>query len=268
MAVFLSQRWRRQPSGPMSLNSGHWATAGLIHSFVPWPALIEPATQVVWTKTGTPTISNGGAYTSGFIATTSGGNYYSTPDSVRNSPTKIMIVARVKKTNTGTTDGMLISKDDAATISFRMRTVTGGAPSQIGMGFNDGATWFASDCLTDIGGTGWRQVAGTYDGATLAYYVDRRLDSSSSKSGTLPDNAAAVVIGDEVTNGLGFVGSIEYLHIFDGSKVPVTISAVMALQEAPYAIFRPQQRRIYFDAPAAGWGRLLNTSRDRLILER
>jgi hypothetical protein len=77
--------------------------------------------------------------------------------------------------------------------------------------------WRFSGITTDVRGDGlWHVVAGTYDGSTLGYYLDGRLDSSAAYSGSMPTTSPSAL-------DIGRYGN-------DGAYAAIDVACVLAFQ--------------------------------------
>jgi hypothetical protein len=94
--------------------------------------------------------------------------------------------------------GYVINKnyDGSSSVNYSLNIGGSGYPAAVdGLSFFNGA-WRHSGLATDVRGTGWRHVAGTYDGTWLRFYVDGKLNVSSTEgSGPLPSNNQITDIG-------------------------------------------------------------------------
>lgn len=250
-----SQKWRRQPTAPVKVNPGHWAAHALLASFVPYADVpLDLVTRRSWSRNGSPSlVPASGRWPSRAVSFPGDGagtelHWYGHPAF---NPTKIIIVSRVTLHSPAGEDGHIVGREFASSnVPYTLTPKRADATVIQGMSFYDGA-WRQSGVTTDINNTGWRDVAGTYDGATLAYYVDGRLDASASYSGTLPSNTSDVFVGKYRTER-GFDGEIEYVHFLDANKLNPSVALVKELQDEPYALFVPVTRRLYFATAAGG----------------
>lgn len=130
----------------------------------------------------------------------------------------------------GSNSSFIISKNFSGTVPFQLSP----APSGTYGGFAFyGGPWICTNVATDIRNDGkWHHVAGTFDGATLKYYIDGRLDASASYSGTLPSNTAAMTIGVYLNDGGFFTGPISALRIHNRA---LSVSELARLYRDPWA---------------------------------
>jgi hypothetical protein len=248
VVVLKPQKWRRQPTGAVEINRSHWAANALIHAYIPRGLnSVDANTKYLWTPTGSVGITSSpfGRSFNGAVST-----YVSIPSLPINSPTKIVIVARVNHSTAGSNDGFIVNKNFSSTVPYSLCTRYAGSTTVQGMGFYDGSAWRTSGITTDIGGTGWRDVGGSYDGSNNTYYVDRKVDAQVAFSGTLPSNSSALDIGTYRSDGKYFTGFIEYVYLFDGSKLNGNVQVVSELQKEPYSLFVPIRKRIYVNSVA------------------
>ena len=146
--------------------------------------------------------------------------------------TNVTIAAWVN-VNAGT-QGYVVSKNfSGGTVPYHLNI--GGAAFGFlqGTAFYDG-TWRSTSqppsagTFVDVRGTGWRHVAGTYDGTTLKYFVDGVLQqSSTSGSGNLPVNDHALDIG-RYGNDTAFLGGlIDELRVYEGALTDAEVAALV-----------------------------------------
>jgi hypothetical protein len=163
-------------------------------------------------------------------------------------PEYITILARVKVT----TDGFILNKNfDGSTVPFSLNTTTG-AGIYGGFAFYDGS-WNNSSVSGALAGTGWRDIAGTFDGTNLRYYVDGALNSSSTVSArTLPTgNNNPVDLGRYANNAEYGAFSISRLRIVNRAY---TAEEVLEFTRRPYAMIQGPQARRGFSFTAGGGG--------------
>jgi hypothetical protein len=90
--------------------------------------------------------------------------------------------------------------------------------------FNKG--WSSTGFTTDIRGTGYRHVCGTYDGNELKYWIDGRLDHSKTAVGTLPTNDAGMAIGRYANDNQYCNGMITDVMMWDHALSPAQIATL------------------------------------------
>ena len=137
------------------------------------------------------------------------------------STQSITLAAWVRSTESGST--YVINKNyDGAVVPYSLNlnivsSVIGG------FSFFDGFAWRMSGVVTDITNTSvWRFVSGTWDGTTASYYIDGKLDSSSTPGGTRPTSGTGITsIGAYLNDSNYFNGQIDDVMMFN-----VCLSAV------------------------------------------
>lgn len=147
----------------------------------------------------------------------------------------------------GSNSSFIISKNFSGTVPFQLSP----APSGTYGGFAFyGGPWICTNVATDIRNDGkWHHVAGTFDGTTLKYYIDGRLDASASYSGALPSNASAMTIGVYLNDGGHFTGPISALRIHNRA---LSVAELARLYRDPWAgTLRRRRRAISTTASAA-----------------
>lgn len=123
-------------------------------------------------------------------------------------------------------------------------------PTILGYGFYDGA-FHTSGINTVVNGDGLvHDVAGTYDGTTLTYYLDGKSDSTASYTGA-QDTTQTVNLDfmQYQFDGRYFLGSIYHLAYYGRS---LTAAEARWWASEPYAVCQPIVRRRYV-IPVAGF---------------
>lgn len=119
--------------------------------------------------------------------------------------------------NSGT-QGFIVNKNFSLNVvPYSLNVGGNNAPTSIdGMAFYPGF-WVHSGINTDIRGQGWKYVVGTFDGTTLAYYINGSLDSSSLEGSgrVLPKNNVVADIGRYSNDSAYFGGAISMVHIYN-----------------------------------------------------
>jgi hypothetical protein len=247
MVVLKPQKWRRQPTGAVEINQSHWAAKALIHAFIP-SSTMEPNFKSLWLIQGNPSFTASPFGRS--LASPTSTNYVSI-NALADHPTKIIIVSRVKHNTAASSNAIVVGQPAATNVPYMLSTNYNSATVVRGMAFFDGS-WHNSDITTDIGNTGWHDVAGSYDGSTLTYYVDRKIDKQTAFTGSLPGTTGNTVdIGTYRSGPAGFDGLIEYVYILDGNKLNPNVEVVSELQKEPYSLFLPIRKKIYFNTVAS-----------------
>jgi hypothetical protein len=155
-------------------------------------------------------------------------------------------------------DTIIMCKDyNGANVPYCLNigAVTG---ATAGMGFYDGG-WRISGLNTELRGYRDKFVVGTYDGITLKFYINAKLDASANYTATsLPQNTQQTDIGryaSDSANGW-FGGKLSYVYLYSRALTP---SEIQSLYEAPYQIILPQRRRFILTTAEAG-GEVVNVT--------
>lgn len=168
---------------------------------------------------------------------------------ISNIPTPSAITISAWVIANASTQGFIINKTfDGSTVPFSLSV----NPSSFAAGFagywNNG--WRSSGVATDIRGDGkWHHVAGSYDGATLRFYVDGKLDSSASYATTLPSSTATTYIGTYFGDGIYFGGSMSALRLH---RRVLSIAELRRLCRDPWAGTHTDVERLFFLARSFG----------------
>lgn len=118
--------------------------------------------------------------------------------------------AWARSTSAANTAGYVLNVNyNGSTVPFDLNLTAPPGTTGHGFGFFDG-NWRKSGVTTNVLGDGrWHRVVGTYDGSTLCYYLDGRLDASSSYSGSISTtNANPLDVGRYGAGGWYFAGDI------------------------------------------------------------
>lgn len=83
-----------------------------------------------------------------------------------------------------------------------------------------GGAWFGATSNTDLRGTGWRHLAGTYDGSAVRFYIDGLLKMTTPATGMIGPSSQNISIGS--TNGTleFFNGTIDEVRIINRTLSP------------------------------------------------
>lgn len=132
---------------------------------------------------------------------------------------------------------------------------------------NDGADPGAAEAtyaLSNFSTNTWYHLVGTYDGTTLAMYVDGFLvDTTAGETGGLKDGTAALCFGSS-SNGDGddddnFVGYIDHVVIWDRA---LSATEVKIVHDNPFCIYGQglEWLPVATEAPASGGGQVIVVS--------
>lgn len=163
---------------------------------------------------------------------------------VNNFPaiTRVTISAWVKSTGGGG-NSLVVTKNFSGGVVPLALSVSSGAGSAVGMSFYNGA-WRASGVNTEIQNDGkWHFVAGSYDGTTLRYYLDGKLDASSAYTGSLPSNTNPLEIGAYTAGGSYFAGEMSCMRIHSRALLSTEI---LRLSRERLAGVMYRRRRLYY----------------------
>ncbi len=87
---------------------------------------------------------------------------------------------------------------------------------------------------SDIGlRNNWKTIAATYDGATLATWVDGAIDQTKATTLTPATNSAPIILGSSDAASRSFAGQFAYWYIFDRA---FSESEMRSLTDDPYQI--------------------------------
>lgn len=147
------------------------------------------------------------------------------------------------------TQGFILNKTfDGSTVPFSLSV----NPSSFAAGFSGywNSAWRTSGVTTDIRGDGkWHHVAGSYDGATLRFFVDGKLDSSASYSTTMPSSTATTYIGTYFGDNIYFGGSMSALRLH---RRALTLAEIQRLYRDQWAGTVDNRRRVIY-LPSTGY---------------
>lgn len=119
--------------------------------------------------------------------------------------------------------------------------------SGFGLGFYNGS-WQFANTGSDLPTAGVVDIAGTYNGATIALYVNGALSDTTVFAGPLPNNNLPISIGNSKNwfggDNKNFNGFIYSVRIYNRALTP---NEVMSLYADPFLEF--ERRRRYFFAP-------------------
>jgi len=141
--------------------------------------------------------------------------------------TKCTLAVWLKSTGTGA-NTMVATKNFSGGVVPMALSISSGAGAAVGMSFYNGA-WQASGVTTDVSNDGkWHFVAGTYDGATLRYYLDGKLDASAAYTGSLPNNTNPLEIGAYTAGASYFKGTMSGFRLLSRALTPGEIARIYA----------------------------------------
>ena len=194
----MTAAYSREP-GPIALGDaiewGHPDTAGLALSLVGLPGAIGNTWADLTRKTAGATLAGGAAWAgtpfgqSGLLLNGSTG-YCNTGLRYSGSANSVTVAVWVRSDVVGNDAHVANINYDGSTVPIDLNVGAAPGTTGDGFGFFDGG-WRKSGMTTDVrGDKRWHRVAGTYDGTTLAYYIDGRLDASSVYTGTIPTGNA------------------------------------------------------------------------------
>lgn len=92
----------------------------------------------------------------------------------------------------------------------------------------------------------WRHLAGTWDGATLRFYIDGIFIDDAAAAIALVGSAGNVAIGRRDTTGPYFGGIIDDVRIYN---VPLTQKEIQDIMYNPFAAFQKRTYASLFVAP-------------------
>lgn len=150
--------------------------------------------------------------------------------------------------------GFIVNKNySSGVVPFSLCVVSSGTFG--GMAFFDGG-WRLSNVTTNITGDGkFHFVTGTYDGSTLKYFLDGKLDASASYSGSLPNNTHPLDIGVYRNDGLYYSGSIALLRVHSRA---LSLREIQRLAVDPWAGTLRRRRRAVSTTASAAYNETLS----------
>lgn len=188
----------------------------------------------------TTTLINGPTYSSsnGGTIVFDGTNDYCEVNSTIN--TNYITIGAWVKANAATFGFIVNRTFNSSVVPYSLNVGGNASASNInGMAFYSGGSWRNSGISTDIRGDGsWHYVTGTFDGTTLAYYIDGTLNSSSLEGSglTLPTNTSVVNIGRYQSDGNYFGGNIAIVQIYNRALNVVEITQNFNAQKARFGL--------------------------------
>jgi hypothetical protein len=221
-------------AGPIQvINSpGMGASSTFFYPCVPDPSLVAwwpgdvDATDVTGHHNGT--LQNGTTFASGRVgmafsfngAYPSGGYVSVLNDPAFNVSNKLTLEAWIKPTD-GASRYIMTKGEDSFFLAVGGNYAAGNQLSLYLNGVSGGWLYGTSDLVTD---GKWHHVAATYDGATIALYVDGRLENSFARSGTVPAGTSPIAIG--ARPGVNyFAGLMDEIAIYNRALTATEIKA-------------------------------------------
>ncbi|HZZ80907.1 MAG TPA: LamG domain-containing protein [Gemmataceae bacterium] len=110
--------------------------------------------------------------------------------------------------------------------------------------------WASSGITTDVRGDGkFHQIGGSFDGATLKYWVDGKLDASQSNGTALPTQTSNLFIGEYPNDGHYWDGILDHVLIWNRA---LSAAEIRQLYENPFCFLGGGSRRRPFGVSIGG----------------
>jgi hypothetical protein len=123
------------------------------------------------------------------------------------------VEAWIKHDGTSDADAVILTKRDGNTIDYELSLAGEGEEVPVRFYFYS-STYFAESSV-NIPANVWTHVAGTWDGTTLAVYINGELSGSSVSSGPSNNTTTPLLIGAESSaGGRFFKGLIDEVRIW------------------------------------------------------
>lgn len=178
------------------------------------------------------------------------GGYFTTPFHADWNQARCTVAALCRHITAGNNANPIIASRnyDGTSVPFVLDTSFSFGGVYGGFAFFDGA-WHRTATATDVRGDGLtHMITGSYDGATLKYYIDGRLDASLSYAGAMNTaNAQPFDIGRYANDTVNFDGYAYGVWFWNRA---LTEGAIRQHALAPFAMVAPA-RSPWLDAPAA-----------------
>jgi hypothetical protein len=184
------------------------------------------------TLTNSPRWTNG-KYNSG--ADFSGSTQYITvSDNASLKPNSITVEFWMYLKNGSDTNARLIDKSDNTNSGYRFvkhqnTNDCSGVTSNDKISFQINTASLAMECINTASAVSqntWTHITGTYDGSTIAIYVDGKLSNSrAAVGGNLTyTNTATLDFGSDGGVGFPFVGTLDNIRIFNYARTPAQVA--------------------------------------------
>lgn len=231
----------RKPVGAVEVDVTHSLSDDLFLLHLPQKALVD----VDLYGKRKPTVSGSslslGVSVGGVASTgaTTAGNYIAYADSPDFDNPNITIFAVVRHTGSSYLSNTIACRNfTGGNVGFKLggRTSAGGGGAHDGMSFYNG-TWRYAGVPPDFTGDGLvHSITGTYDGNTLKYYQDGKLETSNSYAGTLPASTADIDIGSYQNDSTWWEGDIYCVMFF---RRALNDAEIESLSANPYQFLVP-----------------------------
>lgn len=138
---------------------------------------------------------------------------------------------------TGANNGVAIFTEIFASNAIRLSLSFDNNPTHAGTsnlpvcGFYNGGSggWQSAFSASALTQNSWQYFVGTFDGTTLKVYTNASLAGSATATAALPASGhGGFVIGARTDNSVDFVGSLQYIAIYNVALSQATISAHFA----------------------------------------
>lgn len=236
--------WMLSDMGQCVFLLPYWEGVGSPRDLI--AARLGTLTSVTW---------GGGAQSQGGVFQSSNNAVTFTQDTALR-PTAITIVCIALAQNSAT-GGILVcgGNFNGTNVPYLL---SAGSPTSgaKGFAFYNGAWKQSSNSKSWMDGL-WHVFVGTYDGLTLSFYVDGKLDSSGSFTGSLPtSNANALSIGRYPNDGFNYLtGYQAFTGIWNYAWPAGQVAEFQRM--GPNGLFVPDSVRRFYSIPAgvssAGW---------------
>ena len=239
-----------QPQGPVELDTSNPLTSGVVVAWVPGSSRNI--------QDGKPASVNGvlsvGPY--GYMQTTTGTQKaFLVPDAPSQRTTTFTSYAILRRVSTlqSNFDGVGKNWQNNTSPTFVSDTVaynvtTGTGQNSIRAVFGRAGGNAATTVYSGQETSEWHSIASTHDGSMGSLYVGGALRSTVAVQPVVYGSSGDNSFG---TNTSGKSGSMEYSLVLRWNRA-LSASEIALLESNPWQLFRPVQRRVYFDMGAGG----------------
>lgn len=257
MSVLLTRGTRlSQPQGPVEVDWANPLASGAIRFYKMSDLTgLDSVTKLFGSYANNPSILAG---PSGLSVDFNGSNNRLVVDAIRSTvgATQLMLSATIKP-DTNTVAQNIIRQGYIGSFQFFLRIESTGKVS-FSLNLNSGAVTLLS--ATGISTSKYTNIICVFDGASSKIYLDGVLDASTTAAGYIatPTSYPPASIGARITNDSTassfdqyFNGAIRDVSLFLSSPDDASVKSISA---NPWQLFKPVQRRVWFDGGAAAGG--------------
>jgi len=239
MTLILNQRRTRQPQYPVGIDWGNPVTRGLVFATAENNPTLDAVTGKLGSLSGTPPVLT--PSTRGIAAKGVGTGHYSFGTRADIGPSgtdKITVFVLADNINDTSCSGMFVSKTETL-YNFRLGVNSG--PQQFAFGVASVAevVMFPTSSMGALAPYGSRvvPVAGVYDGANAAIFVDGLRRATVAKTGTFQAPGDAFSVLSRGDSGERLSGaSVLFVAIWNRA---LSDAEIKSLSDNPWQIFSP-----------------------------